>query len=379
MGEYFYVSIKKKKTENKNKKRIKSNYELIFNDKKEISNDSIIQLIIIGLLYAFYDILMQISYSMGLSDFDLWIFNIVFTLIFMSYYFSINIYNHQKYSLSFIVCIDLVLLILATFFPSKKDNSYNQIKKLFNNKLYSIVIFLIFILKSIIISYSRVLSKVILEYKFISRYSIIIIFGIFGFILTSILITITSIFKCGSSENYKIICNIDSTSSENKYYDSIPIYFKNLKKEKDLYFWIEVLIIYPLYLIINFLDINYELLTIYYLSPVYVLINDSLFYGLVSLFSFLLNFNEETYVKSLIYLVANMISFFGYSIYVEIIELNFCMLNNDLRKNIIERSRLDSIEEINENCFESKENDDDDEIKTNENQGDIELGIIKIK
>ena len=363
---------------NKNNKSTQKSKELIYNNKMDDYNASIIHLFIIGILYVCFSIFMNVAYSIGLYDFDLWPFNIIFTILFMLYYFSIHIYNHQKYSLLFIVSIDLILLILATFFPTN-DNSYNIIKILFNDKLFSIAVFLIFILNGCIISYSRVLVKVILEYNFISRYSIITLIGIFGFILTSILIAITSKFKCGSSERYEIICNIyerynqDNTTPKNTYYDSIPILFKNLKNEKELYFWVEVIIIYPLYLIIRFMELNYELLTIYYLNPIYVLISDSFYYGLISLLSFLLNYKGNN-TKSILCLIANIISFTGYSIYVEIIELKFCKLSKNLRKNIIERSRLDSLIENNDNYFESSENDED-EIKDNENLNNIELGI----
>ena len=116
-----------KKNNNKNNKKIKVNKELIYNDKMGISSASLKRLFIIGVLYVVFEISIQISYSIGINDFDLWTFNIVFALLFMSCFFSIHIYNHQKYSLVFIVLIDLVLTILAGFFPIK-NNSYNIVE-----------------------------------------------------------------------------------------------------------------------------------------------------------------------------------------------------------------------------------------------------------
>ena len=51
-------------------------------------------------------------------------------------------------------------------------------------------------------------------------------------------------------------------------------------------------------------------------------------------------------------IVSDIIAFFGFLIYLEIIELNFCKLNYNLRKNIINRGEninnlLDKIEENN--------------------------------
>ena len=366
-----------KKNKNKNNKKIKVNNELIYNDKMGISSASLKRLFIIGVLYVVFEISIQISYSIGINDFDLWTFNIVFALLFMSCFFSIHIYNHQKYSLVFIVLIDLVLSILAGFFPIK-NNSYNIVESLCNNKLYSIAFFIFYIINSLIISFSRVLGKVLMELKFISSYSIIIIIGIIGFILTSILLAIVSIFKCGSSEKYEIICSLNEINTKNNmtlnytYYDSIPLYFKNLKNKKNLYFYIEVIIINPLYTIISFLEFNYELIIIYYLNPIYILICDSIYFGSISLLSFLLNYKGNKNVKSILNLFANLIALFGYSIYLEIIELKFCKLNNNLRKNIIERSRIDSEIEINGNDYENSE-DDEDEVKDKENHAEIEL------
>ena len=366
-----------KKNKNKNNKKTKVNNELIYNDKMGISSASLKRLFIIGVLYVVFEISIQISYSIGINDFDLWTFNIVFALLFMSCFFSIHIYNHQKYSLVFIVLIDLVLTILAGFFPIK-NNSYNIVESLCNNKLYSIAFFIFYIINSLIISFSRVLGKVLMELKFISSYSIIIIIGIIGFILTSILLAIVSIFKCGSSEKYEIICSLNEINTKNNitlnytYYDSIPLYFKNLKNKKNLYFFIEVIIINPLYTIISFFEFNYELLIIYYLNPIYILICDSIYFGSISLLSFLLNYKGNKNVKSILNLFANLIALFGYSIYLEIIELKFCKLNNNLRKNIIERSRIDSEIEINGNDYENSE-DDEDEVKDKENHAEIEL------
>ena len=217
-----------------------------------------------------------------------------------------------------------------------------------------------------------------MELKFISSYSIIIIIGIIGFILTSILLAIVSIFKCGSSEKYEIICSLNEINTKNNmtlnytYYDSIPLYFKNLKNKKNLYFYIEVIIINPLYTIISFLEFNYELIIIYYLNPIYILICDSIYFGSISLLSFLLNYKGNKNVKSILNLFANLIALFSYSIYLEIIELKFCKLNNNLRKNIIERSRIDSEIEINGNDYENSE-DDEDEVKDKENHAEIEF------
>ena len=206
-------------------------------------------------------------------------------------------------------------------------------------------------MNSFLISFSRVLGKSLMEIKYISPYLIIIIIGIFGLILTSISIYIFGNYKC-TNKKLEGICNIyDIKYDKNnttKYYDSISLYFSNLKfrkKNNKAKFWVEIIIIIPFNLFFNFMEFNYEILIIYYLNPIYFLISDSLYYGTLSLLSFIINFKDNDITKSILSLLADFFAFIGYLIYVEIIELNFCDLNQNLRKTISERSSLDLINE----------------------------------
>ena len=75
----------------------------------------------------------------------------------------------------------------------------------------------------------------------------------------------------------------------------------------------------------------FEILMIYYLNPIFILISNSTFYGISYLFKAILN--EDHNIK---------FSILSYLIYLEIIELRFCGLSTNTRKNIEERGRLDS-------------------------------------
>ena len=65
----------------------------------------------------------------------------------------------------------------------------------------------------------------------------------------------------------------------NYYFDNILIYFK------EVYFTelrnIEIILITPFYLIVNFLEFACEIMIIYYLNPIYVLIKDNIYYFLI--------------------------------------------------------------------------------------------------
>ena len=366
-------------TKKRNGRKKKSKYVYI-NAKPRISHTSIIHLLAACILYVLFLELIEISYSLQFHDFDLWIFNIVFALVFLSIYYSIKHYKHQKYSLLFIFFTNFILIIIKTFYP-KKSNAYTVTKNFFGSEWFSIAIYLLYILNSILISYARVLCKVLMEFKYISPYTIIGLIGIIGLSFVSVLIAISSKNECTGDKIY--LCTIyDLNYKKNEtsnYYDSINIYFKNLNYNFNNYkskFWTEVFLISPLNLFINFMQFYYEIILIYFLNPIYILISDSLYYGTISLlnFIFLKNKNSDNIIKFFLNLLSDLFAFFGYIIYVELIELNFFGLNKNLRRVIIERGNLEIPDEDfpdmmmidNEEEEEENENEKNDSEKKDE-------------
>ena len=354
------------------RRKKKSKYVYI-NAKPRITHTSIIHLLAACIIYALFLELIEISYSLQFHDLDLWIFNIVFALLFLSIYFSIKHYNHQKYSLLFIFFTNFILIIIKTFYP-KGNNVYTVTKNFFGSEWFSIVIYLVYILNSLLISYARVLGKVLMEFKYISPYTIIGLIGIIGLSFVSVLIAISSTNECTGDKIY--LCTIfDLNYNKNEtsnYYDSINIYFKNLNynfKNNESKFWTEVLLISPLNLFINFMQFYYEIILIYFLNPIYILISDSLYYGIISLlnFIFLKNKNSENIIKFFLNLLSDLFAFFGYLIYVELIELNFFGLNKNLRRIIIERGNLEiADEDFPDVMIDSEEEEEGDEKNDSE-------------
>ena len=84
----------------------------------------------------------------------------------------------------------------------------------------------------------------------------------------------------------------------------------------------------------------FEILLIYYLNPVYVLIANNLTYGISKLISFLSN-NCENFENFLFSELAEICAILGNIVYVEIIELNFCGLSDNIRRNIKSKGELD--------------------------------------
>ena len=122
-------------------------------------------------------------------------------------------------------------------------------------------------------------------------------------------------------------------------------------------------IIIPKFILNTLLQFAYsllEILTIFYLTPEYILITQNLskiyilIYMLINYNKYLSSFNSYQYC----YILFNILQIFSLMIYLEIFELNFCNLNKNTKRSIRLRTDDDLTERmgsIGGNSFESKE------------------------
>ena len=397
---FYYISNKKiiEKKKSMEIDKIREPKKLIYNKNIKITKKRIILIISASFIIVFHSDIIKMLYLFDISAFDLWPCDILFILLFMKRYFVTNIYKHQKFAIIFILIICLILLIISTFFPYCDDdkdlNSYEIIDDLTSSYLVFIPIFIGFLLISCITAFGRVLSKMLMDQKFISPYIIIIITGIIGFILNSIFLIFTTNYKCYSNDYLAKLsdsfCLVEK-DNQNKYHDNINVYFSNLKNRLNgnettsldslengtflprTQFFIEVFAIYPLYLIISFLEFTCEIFTIYYLNPTYLLIRDNLYYGTSKIILILYKFdNYSEHITLLQFILlesAEIFSLIGYSVYLEIIELRFYGFDENLKRNIISRGEMDIINTLTDIGIDS---DDEDEEEENKDK-DIEM------
>ena len=135
----------------------------------------------------------------------------------------------------------------------------------------------------------------------------------------------------------------------------------------------------PIFLIVNFFEMTCEILTIMYLNPTYLLIRDNLYYAFAKIIFilFFVNKNFEHYItlkQFLILETSEILALIGYSVYLEIIELRFCELENDLKKNIIERGDRET--EIGEKSLDQEREIDTSETENEENENNIEISLV---
>ena len=88
------------------------------------------------------------------------------------------------------------------------------------------------------------------------------------------------------------------------------------KTDKETYkFWVEIFCVYPLFSFASFMELTWEILTIYYLNPFFVLMTNNLYYIIIELNSFLLNISTNKY-KIAHFLIAEFSEVFAFLDYM---------------------------------------------------------------
>ena len=101
-----------------------------------------------------------------------------------------------------------------------------------------------------------------------------------------------------------------------------------------------------------------EILIIYYLNPIYVLAANDFTYGISKLIKFISD-DFEHYENFLFAELTEISALISNIIFLEIVELNFCGLSDNIRRNIKSKGELD----LKELIIVPEANPDDDEDK----------------
>ena len=314
--------------------KIENGIQSIFRERtriKKIKKTSKLYIILVCLAFIFYIESLNVLYIYGFQFLDYWPSEIIFYLFFLKKYFKIEFYLHQKISILFIVTVCSIMLLIASFLPTSLSddnpgNAYENVQNKFGNYFYCIPFILLFFLMNFIYSFSRTYSKILFQINFISTYILIIFIGIIGFII------------CFSASliSYKY-----------DYYDNLISYFNDLgellNKNEKYMFYSEIFLVCPLYAFGKFMQLLFEMLIIYHLNPLYVLITNNLCYGISKLVNFIIS-GTDNLPHFIFAELTEVLAVLGYLVYLEIFELNFCGLNENLRTKIIEKGENEFIE-----------------------------------
>lgn len=317
-GILYYIFFKKKKKESK----AKPAKQLIY-QKKKLETKSLLtylQIFLVCFCFGLYIEVLNVLYGLGFHLLNYWTFETIFTLLLMKKYFVMDIFTHQKCSIFFVVSTCSSCILIASLIPSSTSeegeelNTYQVIGKQLGSYSYCFLIIIVFIFLSFVYAYSRTVSKVLMQIKYFSSYKLIFSIGIIGLIISIITALILDKIEIGTSTFQ---------------------YFSDLHScEKDYKFYLEIFLIYPIFIFTKFMQMHFEILTIYYLNPIYSLAINNLTYGTSKLISFISD-NFNGFSNFIFNELCEIFALIGYSIYLEILELNFCGLNNNLKKNIV--------------------------------------------
>jgi len=247
------------------------------------------------------------------------------------------------------------------------SNKYN-IFLLDDYFVYFIVLFAFgYLIASFLKSYSVVKTKSLINQKFISIDIIIIIMGILGLILNIILLIISSLIPCGKDHYTFNFCssvknnnNIDNTY----YFDNFLTYIMHirddlfpkdkkeyrLKRPKDVILEIIFSFIFPIF---GFFKMRFDLSIIKELGVFHLLIPEVIYQFVIDCYIIIYKINnniiDKTQIIQFIFIIiSELFALIGIFIYLELIELRFCKLDKNIKKNISIRANED-VEAILEN------------------------------
>ena len=300
-------------------------------------------------------------YNYALKDLDFWMVEILIITYLNSYMFKTEIYKHQKFA----IWINMIsgLFKASTIILSLFDDNKEEMPVLYNvNKLLIPIGIIIFIILIIIRSYINIKIKCFMDLKYISHNQLLIFYGLIGTIACALTTVISTFIKCNNNlkeiEISDYICKIPYQGTDKKfntsgkYLENFFLYFKTFKGEINKDFKkIEILyeIIIIIAGIITFFFVRYfSVLVIKHLTPVHLIFSIPIFYFFQKMFLVIYNYAKKQFFnhskikyikeKFVLDITSDFFSFFGFLIYLEMIELKCRQFDYNIKKNITRRS-----------------------------------------
>ena len=229
--------------------------------------------------------------------------------------FKLNYYKHQNYSIIFIILFGLLKYLAKLYSEKNLVNNYKEI----------ILVLLLQILQAFIDSYIIGNVKILMEYKYLSPYHICSTFGLINGFITIISYFIVTYIPCNNN-----FCELIYNNEH--YFDNIYSIFDNI-------YPIEIF----LYIYTIFQSGIYQIL-------IYTIVNDFtichifLFYQIIEFAdSFIEIFSTNINIVVLyILIICGIFEIFIVLVLLEIIELGFCGLNYNTKRNIKKRALIES-------------------------------------
>ena len=379
-GIILYLFEKKNKRKTKGRLTIKDYEKIKLNLFHEKDSSITINLLLIGVIFSLYIILKDFI-DLTHIHVGFWSLEICYICIISYFIFKIKIYIHKK--LAMIIMVLLTILELTGFFlPMTKHENLENMDELTDKNIFDITIikfgtyaipllFLAFEIKNFQRDFCWIKAKYLMDARSISPYKIFITIGTIGFIFIIIFFSIFTYVPCKSFNNINKIndtfINIDTGEhlQLNKEYCSLTEYDDNTKTLYLLYdsmklisqeysntdkeTMLEIFLIIPLLFIINLINEVSRLIIVQYLDPNNILIYKNFLYFFERIIQIIINKGDEqylTYTQFFLTEIEELLSIVSNMIYIEVLELKFCGLDYELKKNISRRGAEDIYESI---------------------------------
>lgn len=307
-----------------NSKKMRRSYKKsIANFKYKLKKYSLISLI--GIIYLIHDFayifsdryMLMKGKRIFLSNNFFYAFIVL--LLISIIFFKDTYYKHQYISVIFIISLGILRYIIKLSQKINIDETTSEsvlLEILFHVTIYTCL--------SVYIS----LSKVFMEKFYISPWQTSLLVGIINLTLN---LTLYIIFSCISSEEETTFFSLKY--GNNYYIDNIINFFTEYSFLKVVLYFLCHLITSMRYIIFNVILKSYTVFHIF------------LSYQIVSFLRDIINiFTADEYyiIFDILIIISFIIEVFASLVFLEIIELNFCDLNTNLKKNIELRAIADS-------------------------------------
>ena len=308
-------------------------------------NISPLFILLIMIIMVLQEISEDIFYKSSLRALDFWMFELPLLSYFNLKYFKFKIYRHHKLVIytNLIICgILKILYLISSINDNNKEIKNNSVFKYYSES-WGVIPFGIFIYIIIMTSRDFALSeiKILMQYKYFSIFNILIIYGFIGIILTVIIGIISTFIECNKYYSASVlkICKIKDNTNK--------IYLENFKIWWNDEINIINIIILLIGVILNFFYRLFYILIIKNLTAIHIIFSFLFYTYFLGMIGNIKNYldNKNDNISSLLsdalVLTIHTVVFIGLLIYLEMIELDFCDLNYNLKKSIMDRSIQD--------------------------------------
>ena len=330
--------------------------------------------IIVGVLFSLYIILTDF---IGMAPYvGFWTFEILYICIISHLIFKIKIYKHKKLAIIIMIIIS-ALDIVGYSLPWTKHKNKEKMDELTDKNTFDKIIIkygtyaipLLFLaneLNHIQRDYVWIQSKYLMDVRAYLPSKLFMVLGTIGFFFVIIFFIAFTFIPCKTFKNiqkvnntyinldtgetlqfYKEYCQLKDYDEKTKtlylLYDSFKLVIKDYSNtDRDNI--LEIFILIPLLFLFHGINEISRLMMVRYTDPNNILIYKNIHLFLKRIVQIIINKGDEQYITLLQFFLAEfkeLVSIISNMIYIEVIELNFCGLDYELKKNIDKRGLKD--------------------------------------